>query len=127
MPRPRVTVAIGIPGSGKSTYGKKLLQEEKDQATCIVNPDTIRGYLYGYGKPGVKFDPTREKETWSSARAVVDGCIAFGKSVFIDATNPDRFGRSEIIKWFDGTGYDVEAARLVMEPGLAILRNKARG
>lgn len=124
MPRPRAFVAIGIPGSGKSTYARKLL--ERDQNTCLVNPDSIRGIEYGYGKPGVKFDPTKEEIVWATVKHFVDECVANGNNVFIDATNVDRFGRASIISWFKGSGYGIEAVRFVMEPGLAILRNKNR-
>src|SRR5271157_3933952 len=121
----KTIIAIGIPGSGKSTYAAKLSKRDPD--TCIVNPDGIRGELYQYGKPGVKFDPGKEEETWRIAKERVDDCIVGEKTIFIDATNPDRFGRAKIIDWFEGTGYVIHAARFVMEPGLAILRNDNRG
>lgn len=120
----RLVIPIGIPGSGKSTYAKKL--EERNPSVCVVNPDSIRGGIYGYGKPGIKFNPDKEAEVWGEARKSVDECIAGKRSVFIDATNPDRFGRANIISWFKGSGYDIEAVRFVIEPGLAILRNKNR-
>lgn len=123
--KPRSIIAIGIPGSGKSTYAMEL--SKQDPGLCIVNPDSIRGSLYGYGKPGVKFDPSMEPVTWEKAEATVRSCMESGRNIYIDATNPDRFGRSNILEWFDGSGYTIEAVRFVMEPGLAILRNEKRG
>ena len=118
-------IEIGIPGSGKSTYAQKKF--EKDPSTCIINPDSIRGQLYGYGNPGVKFDPAMEERTWGMAKHRAGECVEARSTIFIDATNPDRFGRANIIEWFNDTGYEINALRFVIEPGLAILRNDVRG
>ena len=120
----KAIIAIGLPGCGKSTYAKKLLS--RDNGLCIINPDSIRGDLYGYGNPGVNFDSTFEEQTWGKAKHMAGKCVKDKKNIFIDATNPDRFGRAGIISWFDGTGYEIDAVRFVMEPGLAILRNEKR-
>ncbi|CAD6191329.1 unnamed protein product [Caenorhabditis auriculariae] len=76
-----VIVMVGFPGSGKSTFAKKL---SEDHGYVIVNRDKLG--------------------TWQKCVAAAKYALNEGKSVVIDNTNPDRESRkryTEIAKELD--------------------------
>lgn len=87
-----IIVAIGISGSGKSTYLRKHFYEE-----LIVCPDEIRRELTGDIS-----DQSRNDEVWRLTKerllAVVE---KHGKAV-LDATNVDKYRRVRFMSAFNG-------------------------
>lgn len=73
-------IPIGIPGSGKSTYGKDL--SYVDENLVIVSPDKIREILYG--DASIQGDGN---EVFSIAYYEAVKALKDGKNVYFDATN----------------------------------------
>lgn len=71
-------LGIGIPGSGKTTFLKKLAQE---RGYAYLAPDDIREEL-----TGDNLDQSRNKEVWAVAEERMRTHFKDGKSVVFDAT-----------------------------------------
>ena len=71
----------GLPGSGKSTYAKQLVNEEPDR-WVRVNKDSLRAMLHDG-----KWSKGREKLILDTQRAMADHALASGLSVIVDDTN----------------------------------------
>lgn len=89
----KVTMMIGIPGSGKSTYAMKL-------PGVYVSPDAIRKELYG--DISVQGNP---KEVFSLVESRIREAINNGNDVVYDATNTTEF-RKETVAEFREYGAD---------------------
>lgn len=82
-----ITVLVGLPGSGKSTWCSKCKDE------VVLSSDSIRGELFGdeaiQGNPKEIFDLLKER---------LKNALADGKDVVVDATNMTVWERSDYIK-----------------------------
>jgi predicted kinase len=74
---PELTVLVGLPGSGKSTWAKRNLPQH-----VYISPDEIR-----YEKFEVQFDQKVEPQVWQIALALVEGNLKLNRPVVFDATN----------------------------------------
>lgn len=90
MNRPTLILLVGIPGSGKTTYAKKYIEEHP--GTVHLTSDGIRKELHGdesiQDNPGEVFAIMQK-------RAIAG--LDFGYSVIYDATNITRKDRAGII------------------------------
>ena len=90
MNRPTLVILTGIPGSGKTTYAKKYVEETLN--TIHLSSDAIRKELYGdesiQGNPADIFSLMQK-------RAVE--ALNNGQNVIYDATNITRKDRAGII------------------------------
>lgn len=75
----KVTILQGIPGSGKTAWATKAVQE--DLNTVIVSRDAIRDAL------GVHWVPARERLVSAIEKEMILAALKFKYSVIIDATN----------------------------------------
>lgn len=107
---------IGIPGSGKSTYAKKLQNEN----TVIVCPDDIRLEIFGD-----IMDQSKGDYIFSIAWERINALLNNGKNVIFDATNYSRRYRRAI---FQKAPKDTEHIAVVFHPPIEECkkRNKAR-
>ena len=80
-------VAVGIPASGKSTYGSKL------KNASIVCPDAIRKELYG--DESIQGDG---REVFSIAHKRAQDLLCSGKDVFFDATSVSYRARKSLLE-----------------------------
>lgn len=76
----KLIILQGLPASGKSTYAKKLVNENPEN-TVIVNRDSIRE---GFGKYWV---PSRENLVTRVENKMIDIALAENYNVIIDAVN----------------------------------------
>lgn len=76
----KLLVLVGIPGSGKSTYARKLVKGSSDK-WAIVNRDDIRDMLGDY------WIPSRENLVTDIEDDMIQESLRHGYNVIIDATN----------------------------------------
>ena len=88
MDRPTLTILCGIPGSGKTTYAKKYIDEHPN--TIHLSSDSIRAELYGnesaQGNPAEVFSIMQQRavDTLNNGQSVVYDCTSI--------TRKDRAG-----------------------------------
>ena len=87
-PKHSLTVILGIPGSGKSTYSKSLVPTEYLN-TVRINLDDLRLMF------GVRFKEELEEDIWWLTIIMADHLLATKRNVVIDEsiTNPEYMKR----------------------------------
>ena len=73
-----LVIGIGIPGSGKTTFLKRLAEE---RGYAYIAPDDIRAELTGDAR-----DQSRNREAWHTAEERMDARFSEGRDVVFDAT-----------------------------------------
>jgi len=102
------TMLVGLPGSGKSTYGEQRLNTQNNYKswygeTVLLSSDKIREELYG--DESIQGDPT---EVFGLMRARTIENLKQGHSVIYDATNITPKSRRGVMA-------DIEALKKKME------------
>lgn len=116
---PKLTILVGLPGSGKSTYAAQQ---------CVLNPDAIicssddvRKQLYGdsseQGNPVDVFEELHNR---------VYDALHCGKDVFYDATNVTRKERKNVIQRFRKYAEEINVAIIWAPLEECIRRDAAR-
>ena len=85
----KLIVLVGIPGSGKSTYAKKLM--EQDPTLVYLSSDQIRKELYG--SEAIVGD---KNKVFRVLHARTKQYLSDGQSVIFDATNLTRKSRRNV-------------------------------
>lgn len=88
MKKQKFLLLRGLPASGKSTYAKQLVEQNR---FIRVNRDTIRQLLH-FGK----WSPRNEEEVVDAEKALVAVFLRLGKNVVVDDTN---LGQSHYDMW----------------------------
>lgn len=116
----KVWITIGAPGSGKSTWAKKLAEGRPD--IVRVCPDDNRRTIGGDSNNQAVSYPA-----FCMAKDQVRNALVSGKNVVFDATNMHRKARKDFINLARGHG--AEAIAVVFECTKATLlqRNVKRG
>ena len=112
-------IAVGLPGSGKSTYAKNFI---KDKDIEYLSSDELRA-KFGSGET----DQTCTNQVFAYIKRKVDEFLKDGKNVMVDATNVNRKERSDYIKTAKKYGAKVVAIVFKMDRQGLIERNKKRG
>jgi len=112
-------IAVGLPGSGKSTYAKNFI---KDKDIEYLSSDELRGV---YGKD--QSDQSVTSIVFGHIKRNVDEFLKDGKNVLVDATSVNRKERSDYIKTAKKYGAKVVAIVFKMDRDGLIDRNKKRG
>lgn len=90
MNRPTLILLVGIPGSGKTTYAQKYI--ENNPGTVCLSSDKIRKELWG--DESVQGD---NNEVFYRMQTRAVNALNFGNDVIYDATNVTRKDRAGII------------------------------
>ena len=85
---PSLTILVGIPGSGKSTW----IADNKKDDDVVVSPDDIRRELSGNVS-----DQTQNDKVWFLAKDRTSKALKAGKNVILDATNVSSKSRKRFI------------------------------
>jgi len=112
-------IAVGLPGSGKSTYSKNFI---KDKDIEYLSSDELRA-VYGKSEEDQIVTPL----VFGHIKRKVDEFLKDGKNVLVDATNVNRKERSDYIKTAKKYGAKVVAIVFKMDRQGLIDRNKKRG
>ena len=110
-------VLVGIPGSGKSTYARKLAETEN---AYVISGDDVREELYGSAEIQGNW-----AEIWSCIDERISECC--GMNVVLDGTHCRPEYRAEAITLLRSYGYDnIEAVVLDVSLATALARNFQR-
>ena len=112
-------IAVGLPGSGKSTYAKNFV---KGKDIEYLSSDELRAV---YGKS--EEDQTVTPLVFGHIKRKVDEFLKDGKNVLVDATSVNRRERSDYINNAKKYGAKVVAIVFKMDRQGLIDRNKKRG
>jgi len=112
-------IAVGLPGSGKSTYAKNFI---KDKDIEYLSSDSLRAV---YGKS--EEDQTVTPLVFGHIKRKVDEFLKDGKNVLVDATSVNRRERTDYITTAKKYGAKVVVLVFKMDRQGLIDRNKKRG
>lgn len=113
----RLTILIGLPASGKTTYTKNLYYDEQ---TIVLSSDSIREELFGYRNQeqnGLVFETMNKR----CKKALKDGF-----HVVYDATNINRKRRKALINEMRKYCISVTSMCFVCDFNTILERNKCR-
>ena len=114
-----IYIAVGLPGSGKSTYTKNFI---KGKDIEYLSSDELRAV---FGKS--EEDQTVTPLVFGHIKRKVDEFLKDGKNVLVDATSVNRKERSDYINTAKKYGAKVVAIVFKMDRQGLIDRNKKRG
>jgi predicted kinase len=114
-----IYIAVGLPGSGKSTYAKNFI---KDKDIEYLSSDELRAV---YGKD--ETDQSVTSIVFGHIKRKVDEYLKNGKNVLVDATSVNRKERSDYINTAKKYGAKVVALVFKMDRDGLIARNQKRG
>ena len=89
-------IAIGIPGSGKTTVLKPLAER---YGLTYINRDDIREEILGDAR-----DQSRNKEIWEEANRRTNASLIHGTGVVLDATFVESWKRKDMISFLHEAG-----------------------
>lgn len=118
----KVIMLIGLPGSGKTSYAKKLVSKMRDRDDWkICSSDGVRRKLYGdegiQGNPNTVFEHLHKE---------VKECLSNNINVIYDATNVSRKNRKNLIQICKSLGVEIEAHIVWATIDECIIRDKNR-
>lgn len=117
--RPRFTILVGLPGSGKTTWRKtKVAQGYKG---AVLNPDDIRKTDFG-----VYFDPKKEPDVWRCVYRELRRALSNGEDICFDATNVKKARRKALIRLGHEYNAYIEAIYFKVPSEVALKRNVER-
>lgn len=91
---PKLYVLVGCSGSGKSTFAKKIQNDD----TVIISTDAIRKELFG------REECQRESErVFAIAHYRVKAALLEDRNVIFDATNTTTKGRKSLLEYVEKT------------------------
>jgi predicted kinase len=114
-----IYIAVGLPGSGKSTYAKNFI---KGKDIEYLSSDELRAV---YGKD--QSDQSVTSIVFGHIKRKVDEFLKDGKNVLVDATSVNRRERTDYITTAKKYGAKVVALVFKMDRQGLIDRNKKRG
>jgi predicted kinase len=88
----KITMTVGIPACGKSTWAKEEVKKEPEKITRI-NRDDLRSMMSNY-----HFSDANEKLVTSAKTFMLQQALRYGRDIIIDETNLNRRNFDDICK-----------------------------
>ncbi len=111
LPRKKtLTILIGLPGAGKSTLIKQMMDKDS-RGRVIVSSDEIRFELLNYDKSGLDFDNLIEAKVWILLEKAISKAFEspLTNEILLDATNVRRSYRKKYITMARENGFKTRA------------------
>ena len=129
----KLTMLIGIPGSGKSTLRESI----KDENTMVLSFDDIKEELFAPGGPyediGYENNGDYEKSGWKHPELIekrrnelIKEIKESDKNLIIDTTALTPKKRAQYFKWFKGCFDEIDAVFVNTSLAKSLERNMAR-
>jgi predicted kinase len=115
-----VYLCVGAPGSGKSTWSKLFVENNKN--TIRVCPDEFRA-KFGWGEG----DQSVSAQAFEATRNALNTALGLGKNVIVDATNMYKKSRKDFITIAHMNKASVTAVIFEVDKLTLLDRNKKRG
>ncbi len=119
MNKPQLTLTIGIPGSGKTTWSNAYCLRNDD--TIYINPDTMRVIITGDIN-----DQSANSKVYGELGHLCEYFMFFNRPILIDATNYNKKNRKNWIALGKKYGYEIVAVVMKTSFEESKTRNAAR-
>ena len=118
----KITLTVGIPACGKSTWAKEEVKKDPE-GTTRINRDDLRSMMSNY-----HFSDANEKLVTSAKTFMIQQALRYGRNVIIDETNLNRRNFDDIVKLVKEMNMDVMVMEkpFFIELDEAILRDSKR-
>jgi predicted kinase len=118
----KITLTVGIPACGKSTWAKDEVKKSPEKTTRI-NRDDLRSMMSNY-----HFSDSNEKLVTSAKEHMIKEALRYGRDIIIDETNLNRRNFDDICKLVRAMNIDcmVMEKPFFVELDEAIARDAAR-
>lgn len=129
MDTPEVMFLVGIPGSGKTTFAKKLCMARPEKYVC-VSSDWIRRELYG--NESIQGDGKKVFDTLSKmVGSLLYSTNQISRTVIVDATNVNLGGLKSLIHSINkrlpfACTYRIKGVVFDVDYSLCVKRNSER-
>ncbi|MGL5858306.1 MAG: AAA family ATPase [Angustibacter sp.] len=121
---PTLTITVGIPGSGKSTWAREQATSNPD--VVVTSRDDIRTDLYGPRYHDTPPVPAMEVQVNAVQHARVVQALQAGRDVIVDNTNLDLGILQDWADLADSCGADLVRRDFDVLLEIALARNAAR-
>ena len=119
MASPRFVVVSGLPGTGKTTFCKKLTEK---YPLCILESDALRKILF----PEPNYSQTESARLFAAAHELLEWLLKRGISICFDATNLSERSREYLYRISGKAGARLVLVSVEAPPEVAYQRLQAR-
>jgi predicted kinase len=119
-PAPTLILTVGLPGSGKSTFVRRLAPRI---GAVVLESDALRRLLFG--RPS--YSALESRRLFEAIRASARELLEHGRTVVIDATNVKESDREPFYELVRESGARLMVLRFTAPPGVIEQRLTARG
>lgn len=114
MDQPTLTLMVGFPRSGKSTWIEKNKEDE-----LVIEPDWIRRNILGH-----QYHRPAEPIIWLIADSFIRICLSQGQDVILDGINLLKFIREKYVKLAQEMGVKIRVVWITTPMEICLARNQ---
>ncbi|GAB3840853.1 AAA family ATPase [Dactylosporangium cerinum] len=116
-----LTLLVGPPAAGKSTFARSWVEGGRIDAGGVVSCDAVRAELFG-----TRVDVADDPDVFAEMDRRVSARLAAGQAVVVDATNVLPHARARMLAWARQHDRPAAALRFQVDVDVLLRRNAAR-